>query len=136
MGIFARIAAGAGWDSGRRTRDALAKADANFQLLEPSVKASAAANYVPVQGDKVISRTNAGAQTVTVPANATTAFPVGTQILVEQSSAGALTIAAAGGVTLNKLASKTLVAAGQFAMVRLTKIAANVWNVSGDLTAA
>lgn len=135
MGMFARIAASAGWNSGRSTRDALAKADANFQLLEPSVKVSAAANYQPVLGDILISRTNAGAQTLTIPANATTAHPIGTTILVEQTGAGALTIVPAGGVTINKLATKTLVASGQWAMVRLTKIGTNAWNASGDLAA-
>lgn len=134
MGLFARIAASAGWDSGRRTRDALAAADANFQLLEPSVKDSAAAGYVPLLADRIITRSNAGAQTLTIPANATAAFPIGTELSVIQTGAGALTIAAAGGVTINKLAAKTLVLSAQYAKVKLVKLATNTWHVAGDLT--
>jgi len=42
---------------------------------------------------------NAAANTITIPTNATVAFPIGTIILITQLGAGATTIAAAAGVT-------------------------------------
>lgn len=136
MPMFKPITVRAGFSTGSGLAAVLQAISDNFGRLEPAVRVSAAADYVPVIGDKVISRTKADAQTVTIPTNATAAFEVGTQIRVIQSGAGALTIAAAGGVTLNHLAAKTLVAAGQFAVITLIKVGTNVWNVSGDLTAA
>lgn len=135
MAKFGAIRHQAGFNLGAGLVAALRAIGANFGLLEPSVRTSAAADYVPIVGDSVIRRTNAGAQTLTVPTNATQAHPIGTEIVVIQDSAGALTIAAAGGVTLTKLASKTLVAAAQNARVVLSKIGTNNWLVSGDLTA-
>jgi len=135
MAKFAAIKNAAGWGSGKFLREVLQTIGENFGLLEPSVRVSAAANYQLQLGDAVVSRTNAGAQTVTIPTNATVAIPIGTSILVEQTSAGALTIAPAATVTVNRLATKTLVSGGQYGVIRLTKIAANVWNASGDLAA-
>jgi len=134
MGLFARIAAGAGWNSGRAMRDALAKADANFQLLEPGIKDSAAADYVPVLTDRLITRSRATAQTLTLPTNVAVAFPIGTVLVVIQTGAGALTLVAPAGGAINKLAAKTLVVGGQYSRVTLTKMSANGWNANGDLT--
>ena len=126
-----------GWfGSGYRVTAALKKISENFALLEPAVRTSSAADYIPVIGDRVVRRTNAGAQTLTIAPSATQAFDIGHSILAIQDAAGALTIVAGAGVTINKLASKTLVCAGQNGVVRLTKLATNVWNASGDLTAA
>lgn len=136
------IAPKAGFFQGRMMLAALALIKGNFEAVEnelgPKTKTSSAANYQPLLLDApaVILRTNAGAQTLTIPPNATVAFPVGTELRAVQHSAGALTIVAGAGVTINKLATKTLVALGQNAMVRITKIDTNVWVASGDLTAA
>lgn len=80
--------------------------------------------------------TNAGTKTITVPDNATAAFPFAaggaTTIAIVNAGAGLLTIAAAAGVTINKRAdvSFTLV---QFGSAVLTKVAINTWDLSGDL---
>ncbi len=60
------------------------------------------ANYVLAMTDLggIVEMNLAGANTVTVPANATVAFPLGTRIMVIQAGAGQTTIVAAGGVTL------------------------------------
>jgi hypothetical protein len=106
--------------------------------LTPSITTSGAADYIPVLADaeRSIRRTRATAQTLTVPLNATAAFPIGTVIRTEQAGAGALTVVATGGVTINVLATKTLVLLGQFAVARLEKVGTNEWTISGDLTAA
>lgn len=132
--MFAAIRAKAGYNLGRGLVAALQAIADNFGLLEPAVRTSAAADYIPVIGDRIIRRTNAGAQTLTVAPNATQPFDIGHQIRVIQDGAGALTIVAGAAVTINKLATKTLVCAGQNGVVVLTKTATNVWNVAGDLT--
>jgi hypothetical protein len=75
---------------------------------------------------------NAAAITLTVPTNATVAFPIGTEIEIEQSGAGVLTVAAASGVTINSRGGD-LSLAGQFAVAGLKKTATNTWTLTGDL---
>lgn len=131
--MFGAIDQEAGFDTGSRLLAAIRVIAANFGLLEPStgVVSSAAVDYVPQLGNKTILRTNAAAQTVTVPTNANVAHEIGTKIDVTPSSAGALTIVAAAGVTINHL--RTL-AIPQNGVGRLIKVSANVWNLTGDNT--
>lgn len=72
--------------------------------------------------------TNATA-TFTVPTNAAIAFPVGTQI-DGIGAAGAMTIAASGGVTINK--ARTLVTLGANSGWTLIKVATDTWDLHGD----
>lgn len=70
--------------------------------------------------------------TLTVPANASVAFPVNTVIELTQTGTGQLTIAAAVGVTLRTPASLTTRA--QYSSIGLRKRSTDIWIVSGDLT--
>lgn len=81
-----------------------------------------------------VQTTNSAAATVFVPENGSVAFPVGTQIIVEQDGAGQVTFVAAVGVTLRKPATKALTIAEQYGAVLLFKVSLNVWIVSGYLT--
>jgi hypothetical protein len=83
-------------------------------------------------GNPLVTFGNSGATTVTVPTNASVAFPVGTQIDCIQQGAGAVTFAAAGGVTLNS--NGGLVIGAQYVGVSLIQTAANTWTVIGYLT--
>lgn len=74
--------------------------------------------------------------TATVPANATVAFPVGTVLTLNRWGAAGVTVAAAGGVTINKPSDKTLVLRGQYSVVSLWKQATDTWLAFGDLTDA
>lgn len=134
--MFVTVDYGAGYSTGPRLFRVLKAIADNFGLLEPAVRTSAAADYQPAIGDRVIRRTRVTAQTVTIAPNATVAFNIGHQILVEQSAAGALTLVAGAGVTINLIATKTLVLAGQWGVARLIKTGTNEWSASGDLTAA
>lgn len=73
------------------------------------------------------------ANTLTVPAEATVNFPIGTPITVVQYGAGVTTIAAAGSVTIRKTAA-TLAIAAQYGQVRLRKIGADEWIIDGALS--
>ena len=70
--------------------------------------------------------------TLTMPTNASVAFPVGTTIQINQTGAGTLTVAAAGGVTIRSLGSKVALA-GQYAGASIRQRAANEWVLVGAL---
>lgn len=70
--------------------------------------------------------------TVTIPAHASVAFPVGTQIPVVTTTAANVTFSPASGVTLNSLnGSRTL--AGQYVQAILIKTGTNTWVATGAL---
>lgn len=73
----------------------------------------------------------AGANNLTVPPNATQAFPVGSVVLIDQIGAGATTIVAGAGVTINSSDGLTL--GGQYAGALIKKTATNVWYAQGKL---
>jgi len=77
---------------------------------------------------------NASPNTVTVPSNSSVAFVVGTQITVRQAGAGQTTIAAGTGVTINT--PETLALKGQHSAATLIKVAADEWDLTGDLETA
>lgn len=81
---------------------------------------------------RLITLSNASAIAVTIAADATTDFPVGTQLLMMQLGAGQVTVSGAAGVTIvSRSGTKT---AGQYALISLIKVAANQWVVGGDAT--
>lgn len=82
-----------------------------------------------------VSIANASANTLTVPTNASVAFPVGTWVLVRQGGAGQTVVAGASGVTVNSRGN-LLALNGQYAWARLVKVATDTWDISGDLTTA
>lgn len=94
------------------------------------------ASYILVAKDagKLVEINNAGANNLTVPANADVEFPIGTQLLVSQYGAGQTTIVAGVGVTIRS-ASGNLKLTGQYSAATLVKIAENEWYLFGDLTA-
>lgn len=92
--------------------------------------------YTLVLGDagKYVTLSNAASITLTVPTNASVAFDVGTVVNVVQLGAGQVTIAGAGGVTVNSEGSK-LKLKGQYAVASLLKTATNTWVALGNLSA-
>jgi len=82
---------------------------------------------------KAVELTSGGATTVTVPPNSSVAFAVGTIIEVTRLGAGAVTIAAGAGVTLQS-ADSQLGLRAQYSVASLRKRATNTWLVAGDLS--
>ena len=85
-------------------------------------------------GWKIVTMSNAGANTLTVPPNSSVAFPVGTRIDVGQDGSGQTTIAAGAGVTIHT--PETLKIRKQWGKVTLFKRATDTWDVEGNLEAA
>ena len=82
---------------------------------------------------KVVSLTNGSAITLTIPTNATVAFPTGTQILLYQGGAGQVTVGGAG-VTIRSQGTKLKIA-GQYGVAGLLKVGTDEWVMFGNTTA-
>ena len=82
---------------------------------------------------KVVTLSNAAAITLTVPTNASVAFPVGTQILLYQGGAGQVTITPDSGVDVRSSGSKLKIT-DQYSVAGLLKLATDEWVAFGNLT--
>jgi hypothetical protein len=82
---------------------------------------------------KMVTLANAAAITLTIPTNATVAFPTNTRIDLIQYGAGQVTIAGAG-VTINSSGGK-LKLTGQYSGASLWKKATDTWVLIGDISA-
>lgn len=91
------------------------------------VNAQTGTSYTLVLTDsgKQVTMTNASASTLTVPPNSSVAFATGVRIQVIQLGAGAVTLTAGAGVTVNSLATSLVMA--QYQVATLIKIATNTW---------
>jgi hypothetical protein len=91
--------------------------------------------YTPVLNDQyqvLVTRSNASASTMTIPTNASVAFPVGTVITVLNKGAGAVTISGSGGVTvLSAGATAASPVLNQYKSCALIQTSANNWFVVG-----
>jgi hypothetical protein len=99
--------------------------------LALTTDATTAYTLVLADDGNLVTLTNGGAINLTVPTNASVAFPIGTQIIVEQGGAGQVTVLGAG-VTFHS-AGSLLSLASQYSTLSLIKKATDTWLVVGDL---
>ena len=92
-------------------------------------------SYTLVLGDAhhYVEMEVSSANNLTVPTNASVAFPIGTEIRITQLGTGQTTILGASGVTIRTQGSKNKTT-GQYSVVTLFKRATNEWYLFGDLT--
>ena len=83
-------------------------------------------------GDFIIT-TSASATEITIPTNASVAFPTGTEIDFIQKGAGALTIAADTDVTLNGVDLGSTAITAQWGGATIKKIDENEWVIVGKI---
>lgn len=83
--------------------------------------------------DGVYVCTNATSCAVTIPAEATEDFEVGSRLLWLQSAAGPVSVSGAGGVTLSVPAGFSATSAFQGGWVWAVKTGADAWAIGGDL---
>ena len=83
---------------------------------------------------QIVTSQSGSATTFTIPLNSSQAFPVGSVVGVEQHGAGALTITATAGVTLNGTdgASKSITA--QWGAAAIRKTSTNGWIIIGAIS--
>jgi len=101
-----------------------------------AINAQTGASYTAVLTDdgKLITMSNASANTFTVPPNSSVAFGIGTQLNIAQLGAGSTSVVAGAGVTLNSAGSKLTLDA-QYAVATCVKTDTNTWFVVGNLKA-
>lgn len=124
--------------------DGITPASINAASLDSNGKVTASeasSRIITVTASTTLALTHAGtfiqanstsAITITIPTNASVAFPAGTEIEICRWNTGAVTVAAASGVTLVSLDSSKTVA-GRYGVVVLKKIATNTWLLAGAL---
>jgi len=83
--------------------------------------------------DSLIEVSSTSGTTITIPAESSVNYPVGTTIDILQTNTGQVTIAGAAGVTVN--ATPGLKLRTRWSSATLMKRAADTWVVYGDLTA-
>jgi len=93
--------------------------------------------FVLADKDKLVTASNASAQTYSIPTNASVAYPVGTQINIIQIGAGQVTInAVTPGTTTVSSAGATSTAPKirtRYSAATLIKAATDLWYVVGDI---
>ena len=120
-------ASGVAFTDGTQTKEGV-------QSRTPIIQKTAAYTLSALtERDSLIEVSSASGVTLTIPTNATVAYPVGTSIDILQTGAGQVTIAGAGGVTVNGTPGLKL--RTQWSGVTLFKRATDTWVVYGDLTA-
>lgn len=105
-------------------------------LLTPTFSANAYTLALGDQGDILLASNGATAGTITIPTNASVAFPTGTQITIIQTAAGQLTIQGAGGVTVNSTGATATAPKlrAQNSSATCIKTDTNTWYVVGDIS--
>ena len=87
--------------------------------------------------NKLVTASNASAQTYSIPTNASVAFPIGCQINIIQIGAGQVTINAVTSGTTTVLSNAATAASPklrvQYSSATLIKVATDTWYVVGDI---
>jgi hypothetical protein len=87
--------------------------------------------------NKLVTASNAAGQTYSIPTNATTAFPVGTQINLIQIGAGQVTVQAATSGTTTVVSTGATAASpkcrAQYSAITLVKRDTDSWYAIGDI---
>lgn len=98
------------------------------RLTGRPINAQTGTTYTLVLTDagKLVTLSNASSITVTVPTNASVAFPVGSEVYLAQIGAGAVAVAGDTGVTVNAPDSD-LSFDPQYTHAKLTKTGTNTW---------
>lgn len=105
--------------------------DARFTTIAANQQ-SDSYTLILTDAGKMIEVNKGSAATLTIPANASVAFPVGTIIEAVQMGAGQVTVAITSDTLQAPNGAKT---AKQYSRVSLYKQAATVWIIGGDTTA-
>jgi hypothetical protein len=121
------------------TNKTLTSPTLNAPLINLSLNAQTGTTYTFVLADngKLVTASNASAQTYSIPTNASVAYPIGTQINIIQIGAGQVTInAVTSGTTTVSSTGATSAAPklrAQFSSASCIKANTDLWYVVGDI---
>lgn len=101
--------------------------------LDPEINAQTGTSYTLVLTDrgKHVTMNNGSANTLTIPTNASVAFPTGTIVAVSQLGAGTTTVEGDTGVTVNGVSAGSADLNAQYDGVTLTKLGTDTWLLQG-----
>jgi hypothetical protein len=122
------------------TNKTLTSPEINDPKLNLTLNAQTGTTYTFVLADngKLVTASNASAQTYSIPTNASVAFPVGAQINIIQIGAGQVTINAVTSGTTTVASTGATAAAPklrvQYSSATLIKAATDLWYVVGDIS--
>lgn len=122
------------------TNKTLTSPTLNAPLINLSLNAQTGTTYTFVLADngKLVTASNASAQTYSIPTNASVAYPIGTQINIIQIGAGQVTInAVTSGTTTVASTGATSSAPklrAQYSSATLIKANTDLWYVVGDIS--
>ena len=102
------------------------------EAVEVNAQTGTAYTLALADAGKIVTLSNGSAITLTVPAEASVAFDVGTVIGLAQLGAGTVTVAAGPGVSLSSKDSAVDLS-GQYATASLLKVGSDSWLLSGGL---
>lgn len=114
----------------------------NKSLTSPKINlginAQTGTTYTTVLDDngKLVTLSNAGSIAVTIPLNASVAYPVGAQINMVQLGAGQVTVSGAGGVTVvsTGATAATPKTRAQYSTLTAVQTSTDNWLVMGDIS--
>jgi hypothetical protein len=121
------------------TNKTLTSPEINDPKLNLTLNAQTGTTYTFVLSDngKLVTASNASAQTYSIPTNANVAFPVGSQINIIQIGAGQVTLnAVTSGTTTVASTGAAAVAPklrAQYSSATCIKVANDLWYVVGDI---
>ena len=111
----------------------------NIALSTLEINAQTASySLILTDESRIVEMSSTSANSVTIPLNASVAFPTGTQITIIQTNTGQTSIAVTAGVTLNctpQTTANTAKLRTQWSSVTLVKRSTNSWIAIGDLVA-
>lgn len=117
------------------TNSLAAKAPLNLTL---NAQTGTTYTFVLTDNGKLVTASNASAQTYSIPTNASVAFPIGTQINIIQIGAGQVTINAVTSGTTTVASTGATAAAPklrvQYSSATLIKANTDLWYVVGDIS--
>lgn len=107
-------------------------------LINLGINAQTGTTYTTVLADngKLTTLTNASAIAVTIPPNASVAYPVGAQINMAQLGAGQVTVSGGAGVTIVSTGATASApkARAQYSTLTAVQTATDNWLVMGDIS--
>lgn len=104
------------------TDEAFANKVEDYLLYKESRTVTGSATLAIGDTNRVVASNSGSATTITVPANATVAFPIGSLVGVFNLGSGTVTVAGAAGVTVRNAGTVS-----QFSEISLRKRGTNEW---------
>lgn len=109
--------------------------DVETAIETATINAQTGTSYILALTDRgqTVTMTNASANTVTIPTNASVAFDIGSVVTVIMTGAGTTSVKGDTGVTLNGVSAGTGAILSRWQGVSLLKIGTNTWVASGAI---